>query len=261
MLRQLRKPEAQAMYKTVALDTIGIAYDACEKYICQQNGVQKIGDIPYGGGYKMLSDEFSSCLREITMMGYGVIMTCHLKKTLVSSDEEKGEVYSYSPDLNNRCLKIVNALVDVLGVITQKWNEKGESERYLITRATPYITAGSRYQYLDPVVPFGYKELEDAIGRAIDKEAEIHGADAVADHVEQVQSEILDFPTVRKEAEFLWTKLIYGDGDEPSEEMAKTIQKKIEMIFGQKIKLSEIQEDQVDLLQLVVLEMRDMVKD
>ena len=49
MLRQLRKPEAQAMYKTVALDTIGIAYDACEKYICQQNSVQKIGDIPYGG--------------------------------------------------------------------------------------------------------------------------------------------------------------------------------------------------------------------
>lgn len=112
------------------------------------------------------------------------------------------------------------------------------------------------------MIPFGYKELEDAIGRAIDKEAEIHGADAVADHVEQVQSEVLDFPTVRKEAEFLWTKLIYGNGDdEPSKEMAKTLQKKIEMIFGQKIKLSEIQEDQVDLLQLVVLEMRDMVKD
>lgn len=212
-------------------------------------------------GYKMLSDEFAGCLREITMMNFGVLLTAHLKKTLVDSSEEKGEVYSYTPDLNNRCLKVVNSLVDVICIVTQKWNEKGESERYLITRATPYITAGSRYQYLDPVIPFGYKELEDAIGRAIDKEAEIHGADAVADHVEQTQSEILDFPTVRKEAESLWMKLIYGDSDEPSEEMAKTLQKKIEMIFGQKIKLSEIQEDQVDLLQLVVLEMRDMVKD
>ena len=32
------------------------------------------------------------------------------------------------------------------------------------------------------------------------------------------------------------------------------------MIFGRKLKLSEITEDQVDLMQLVVLEMRDMVK-
>lgn len=261
IIRQLRKPEAMKMYKTVAIDTVAIAYDCCEKYICQQNGVQKIGDLPYGSGYKLLSDEFSGCLRELTMMGYGVIMTSHLKQSLVSSDEEKGETYSYTADLNNRCLKIVNGLVDVIGVIMQEWNDKNECERYLITRATPTITAGSRYQYLDPKIPFGYQELEDAIGRAIDKEAEIHGNALVADHVEQKQSENLDFGEVRKEAENLWIKLVYGEGDEPSVEAAKAIEKKIEMIFGKTMKLSDVTEDQVDLLQLVVLEMRDMVKE
>ena len=84
----------------------GIAYDTCEKFICAQNGVQKIGEIPYGGGYSALSKEFEDSLRKITMMGYGLIMTCHLKE----SADADGNVVGYKPDLNNRCLKIVNGL-------------------------------------------------------------------------------------------------------------------------------------------------------
>ena len=43
-----------------------------------------------------------------------------------------------------------------------------------------------------------------------------------------------------------------------SEEMARRIQKRVEMIFGRQIKLSEITEDQVDLFNLVVMDMRDL---
>ena len=48
MLRQLSKPEAKEKYNTITIDTIGIAWDACEQYICQQNSVQKLSDIPWG---------------------------------------------------------------------------------------------------------------------------------------------------------------------------------------------------------------------
>ena len=57
-------------------------------------------------GYAALSKEFDSALRKITMMGYGLIMTCHLKE----STDDDGKVVGYKPDLNNRCLKIVNGL-------------------------------------------------------------------------------------------------------------------------------------------------------
>ena len=50
VLRQLEKPEAQQKFKTICIDTISIAYNLCEQYICNQAGVQKIGEIPYGGG-------------------------------------------------------------------------------------------------------------------------------------------------------------------------------------------------------------------
>lgn len=48
VLRQLEKTEAQAMYDTISIDTVTIAWDLCEMYICAQHGVQKISDIPWG---------------------------------------------------------------------------------------------------------------------------------------------------------------------------------------------------------------------
>ena len=248
VLRQLEKPEAKEKFATICIDTVGIAYDLCEKFICQQAGVQKIGDIPYGGGYAALSKEFESSLRKITMLGYGLIMTCHLKENADSD----GNIVGYKPDLNNRCLKIVNGLVDIIGVITQTWNEKGESERWIQTRATPTITAGSRFRYLEPRIKFGYQEFVDALARAIEAE-EQHGAVVVEKSEKNIEDKV-NFDDLRKEAQDLWTTLVQRD-----EENAITILKKIEIIMGRKMKLSEFTEDQVDLMALVVSEMREMI--
>ena len=250
VLRQLEKPEAKAKFSTICIDTVAIAYDLCEQFICAQNGVQKIGDIPYGGGYAALSKEFDNALRKITMMGYGLIMTCHLKE----SSDENGEITGYKPDLNNRCLKIVNGLVDIIGVITQTWDEHGESHRWIQTRSTPTIVAGSRYKYLAPRIPFGYNEFLEALGQAIDREQE-NGA-VVTDTAPIDTFEKLDYKAIRAEASELWSVLVERDSDN-----APIILKKVEMIFGRPMKLSEITEDQVDLFNLVVLDMRDMLKD
>lgn len=249
VLRQLEKPEAKAKFSTICIDTVAIAYDLCEQFICAQNGVQKIGDIPYGGGYAALSKEFDGALRKITMMGYGLIMTCHLKE----SSDENGEITGYKPDLNNRCLKIVNGLVDIIGVITQTWDEKGESHRWIQTRSTPTIVAGSRYKYLAPRIPFGYNEFLEALGQAIDKEQE-NGA-VVTDTAPIDTFEKLDYKAIRAEASELWTILVEKDP-----ENAPAILKKVEIIFGRPMKLSEITEDQVDLFNLAVLDMREMLE-
>lgn len=249
VLRQLEKAEVKQKFSTVCIDTVTIAYDLCEQFICAQNSVQKIGDIPYGGGYAALSKEFDSALRKITMLGYGLILTCHLKE----NTDDDGKIIGYKPDLNNRCLKVVNGLVDIIGVITQTWDEKGESHRWIQTRSTPTITAGSRYKYLAPRIPFGYQEFLNALGEAIDKEQEL-GAE-VTDTAPVSVIEKPSYKAIREEASTLWKTLIEKDPDN-----APIILKKVEIIFGRPMKLSEITEDQVDLFYLAVLDMREMLE-
>lgn len=253
ILRQLEKPEAQEKYNTITIDTVGIAWDLCEQYICAQHGVQTIADIPWGGGYTAAKREFETCLRKITQLGYGLVVIAHVEKRIEKRADDS-EVEILGPAIPKRAYDIVNQLVDIIGYIDITWDEDGNAERWLYTRKTPTVMAGSRFKYLAPKIKFGYQELVDAIIDAIEKSEKLDGA-RVVDKSEQQIEEQLKFEDVREEASKLWAKLVTADANN-----ADKILKKVEMIFGRKLKLSEITEDQVDLMQLVVLEMRDMVK-
>lgn len=158
----------------------------------------------------------------------------------------------------SRAADIVNRMVDIIAYIDVQFDENGHANRRFITRRTANILAGSRLPYLDAIIPFGYDNLINAIGRAIDKQQEQDGIQVV-DKKDRIQSEVLNFDEVRAEARDLWTKLTATDNEEHNAEMAQRISKRIEMIFGQPKKLSEITEDQVDLFNLVVVEMRDLL--
>lgn len=79
VVRQLKSDAAKEAYETIIIDTVDIAYDYVTKYICDNAkrpdgsyGVDRIGDIPFGGGYAQVAQEFDGCLRSIVQMGYGL---------------------------------------------------------------------------------------------------------------------------------------------------------------------------------------------
>ena len=253
VLRQLDKPEAKQMYETIIIDTITIAWDLCEQFICAQNSVQKIADIPWGGGYSAAKKEFESSLRKVTQMGYGVVLIAH-NTSRIEKAADGTELEIISPDLPKRAAEICNGIVDIIGYIGNEYKD-GEYKRWLYTRETPTLFAGSRFKYLAPKIEFGYTQLVDAISKAID-EAEKHGA-TVVDKLEVVQHSGPDYNALMKEAKELWTKLVHPD-DNGDEAMARTILKKIELNFGRPMKISEITEDQATILELIVIEMREL---
>ena len=256
VLRQLEKPEAKELYQTIIIDTVSIAWDQCEQFICRQNGVQKIGDIPWGGGYSASKKEFENALRKITMLGYGVVLIAH-NASRIEKNAEGSEIEIIYPDLPKRAAEICNGIVDIIGYIGTEW-ENGIAKRYLYTRETPTLFAGSRFKYMAPKIPFGYNELVAAIAEAIEKSEKEDGV-TVVDSAALVSSvDKIDFNAVRAEAQDLWVKLV-GTGDEAKPEVASAILKKIEMTMGRRMKLSEFTEDQAELLQLVVDDMKDML--
>lgn len=255
-LRDLEDQRSKDRFKTVIIDTVSICWEMCEKYICQQNGVQKIGDIAWGGGYVACKKEFESSIRRITQLGYGVVLIAH-SASRVEKTADGSDIEIISPDLPKRAAEVCNGIVDIIGYIGNEW-VNGERKRWLYTRETPTLFAGSRFKYMPDKIPFGYDELVNAIAEAIEMAEKRDGA-IVTDTAVIKTEQKLDFNTVRAHAQELWTQLV-GVGDEAKPDVANAILKKIEITMGHRMKLSEFTEDQVDLLQLVVTDMEDMLK-
>ena len=261
VLSQLRKPQAREMYDSIVVDTASIAWQLCEKYICQRESVDTIRDIPWGQGWGMLRNEFAECWREITLLGFGILFIAHSKdKPTEMRDEEGNEITAVAPDLPNQCYGIINSIVDIIGYLQVQMNSDGTSERFLYTRSTPTIFAGSRYQYLAPKIKFGYNELVDAIGDAIDKAVELDGAE-VTDHTEIAQIKARPFQEVISDAKEIWTNYLNAANTEEEREQHLNVMKDvIRRIFGsEEFKLSAAVPSQSDLVELFVDEMRELL--
>ena len=255
-IRDLADQRTKDRFKTVIIDTVSICWDMCEKFVCQQNGVQKIADIPWGAGYTACKKEFESSLRQITQLGYGVVLIAH-SASRVEKTADGSDIEIISPDLPKRASEVCNGIVDIIGYIGNEW-VNGERKRWLYTRETPTLFAGSRFKYMPDKIPFSYEQLVNAIADAIEMAEKKDGA-TVVDSAKTTTTVEVNFDEVRAKAQDLWMKLV-GSGENARPEVANAILKKIEMTMGRRMKLSEFTEDQADLLALVVLDMEEMLK-
>ena len=262
VISQLRKPQAKELYDTVVIDTATWAYDLCEKYICQRENVDSIREIPWGQGWGMVKKEFSEALREITMLGFGVILICHDKeKSTDMHDEDGNPITMVEPDGPRQMREVIDALVDIIGYIGTEFDPvTKESTRYLYTRSTPYVFAGSRYKYLAPKIKFGYQELVEAIGEAIDKDVELNGAQ-VTDHVEREQIKSRPFQEIMTEAKEIWNAYLGKAADQDDKDQRLNIMRDIiKKVFGsEEFKLSQAVPSQGDLVELFIDEVKQLM--
>ena len=158
-------------------------------------------------------------------------------------------------------VSLIDALVDIIGYIGTEFDPvTKESTRYLYTRSTPYVFAGSRYKYLAPKIKFGYEELVNAIGEAIDKDVELNGAQ-VTDHVETVQIKNRPFQEVMAEAREIWGAYLgKAVNDEEKDQHLMIMKDIIKKVFGtEEFKLSQAVPSQSDLVELFIDEVKQLM--
>ena len=169
-LIELKDEEVKKTYETIIIDTADIAYDYCEKYICQNAtpAVDSVADIPFGKGYNLVAKEFDECLRTIVQLGYGLVLISHATdKTF--TDAAGKEFNQIVPTLGNKPRNICNRLCDIIGYSRGIETENGLQTKLFI-RGTQRFVAGSRFKYTPDVIDFSYQNLVKAIGEAIDKQ-------------------------------------------------------------------------------------------
>lgn len=262
VLKELRDPRARELYNTITFDTITICGSLIESYICSREGVSQIKDIPFGQGFNMVAQELQETLREITLLGFGLVLICHSKERASQyTDEDGNALMSIEPDIGSKKIaQVVSSVTDLIGYIGIEFDKDGNSQRYLYTRQTPTIFAGSRWRYLKGRIPFGYNELIDAIGDAIEKQKTLDGATVVEHQEQQYITKNRPFQEIMEEARNVWKEYIEGGTtDEEKDVRLNTMKNIIGKIFGNsEFKLSQSIPQQADLVELFIDEMKNL---
>ena len=258
IVKQLKDPKVREKFHTICFDTIDLAATLCQDFVCSQNSVQSLGDLPYGKAYALYEAEFQKTILSIANLGYGMVFACHTEEKEIEVDTDK-TIVRIQPKLDKRAFNVINRLVDIIGIGVMEFDENGVSHRMLYTRETPNVRAGNRFTYFPPKIEFSYQAVLDNLVKAIEAEGTNNNA-MIVDKIEREVKEI-DFNELKSYAGELWAKnLEKGQTDEEKQEIAERILKKLEITFGRKIKLSEVAEDQAEVLELAVMEMENMLK-
>ena len=270
VLRQLKEPEVKEKFETVILDTVDIAYDYAEKYVCANAkradggfGVDAIGDIPFGKGYTMVAKEFDESLRNIVQMDYGLVLISHsVDKTF--KDEQGQEFNQIVPTLGSKPRNIVSRLCDIIGYSRAIQEDNGTTSTKLFMRGTPRYVAGSRFKYTPDYINFTYNDLVKAISDAIDKQMEEDGSEYFTDERSNLYTDTtqeLDFDELVDAFNGLIDILISKNDKETFESYWQPrIVQITDKYLGKGQKVNQCSREQVEALDLIVTELKELIE-
>lgn len=250
--RELRKPEVQATFKAVIIDTIDIAADRCKKYICQQNDIEDLGDLGYGKGWTKFKEEFNEVFRGLTQLGYAVFFIGHHKEATITDPATGAERIIIRPSLSNSTREVIAGMADIYGYARQRG--EGQMSQLVLRNTDGSIECGSRFKYIDNEITLGYQNLVDTIQKAIDKEAAELGGKFVTD--ERVVAPIAvtyDYDALMKEFSSLAGQLMERDSAVNQPKITAIVDK----YLGKGKKISEAKPDQAEFIHLIVSEIKE----
>ena len=151
------------------------------------------------------------------------------------------------PTLNKRCFNLVNKFVDNIFFGNILLDENRKEQRTLFTRETIYYKAGSRFRFLPDRLPLDVDAVNKAIEEALLKE-------------DDSEVEVEDIPMALEERAF----------DEVKEEVTELVMNKfypndlmdevnkiVEKSAGIGVKVNDMVESQVDLLEEILIKLQD----
>jgi hypothetical protein len=250
VLRELKKPEVKNMFSTIVVDTVDIASNLCEKYLCSQLGIENIGD---GGwtvnGWAKVKKEWESTWRAVTMEGYSLVFISHSKdKTFTRKD---GTTYNQIvPSCSTAYNEIIKNMVDIEAYISI---ENG-ARKLVMRSADDSIECKCRFKHISPIIDFSYEALVGALNEAIDKEAQATNNQYVTDIRQNTPiAREYDYDILMSEFQELVGKLMERNGATNAPKITQIIEK----YLGKGKKIVETTRDQAEFIYLIVNEIKE----
>lgn len=238
------------MYQSIIVDTIDIAADMCQKYICDQNGITTLGELGFGKGWTFFKNEFSQVFRGLTQLGYAVLFIGHDREVMDDAGNK-----TVRPALSNSTRIVIAGMADIIGYAHQVKGKDSDKTSTLTVRCPDdSIECGSRFKYMKSEFPMSYGHLVEELRTAIEKEAAEHDNKFITDEKQEVVAkEEYDFDTLMKEFKGLCEALMDED-----ENNGPKITATVEHYLGKGKKASEITPYQVEFLHLINEDLRNL---
>jgi hypothetical protein len=164
-------------FEWIGLDTLDYLYDYATDFIVRRERVarkdakiKQISDIPWGAGYKLVSDEVDSQIKKLQAHGFGLFAITHDKEKKI--ELKSGESYDKTTlTLSNRAKDLFVNMADFITYISIEKEVDGDNSvkenRWIYFRSDGNIEAGSRFTNIVERVPYGadnfLKAFEDAV--------------------------------------------------------------------------------------------------
>ena len=248
VLRQLKDPEVKEAFKTVIVDTVDVASQLCEKYICTQLEIENIGDGGWSkNGWAKVKKEWETVFREIAMLGYALVFISHSKdKTFTRKD---GSTYNQIvPSCSTAYNEIIRNMSDI-----ECYIDINNNVRTLILRSPDdSVECKCRFAQIQAEVPFSYDDLVKALYEAIDAEATATKTQTVAEREKAPEPVEYDYDALVSEFENLVGQLMTKDQGYYAPRITQIIDK----YLGKGKKVSATTRDQAELIYLIVDEIK-----
>lgn len=253
VVRELKKSEVKDIYQSLIIDTVDFAADACQKYVCNQLGIENIGDGGWtNNGWAKYKKEFEGTFRELTQLGYAIVFISHDREKTIKLQNNK-EYQQIGSSLQASALSIVENMCDIIGYAHPVEDTNGGQKRVLTLRSFDNtIRCGSRFKYIASEVDFSYEALKKALNDAIDKEAKETSEAFVTNERQSISEEpVYDYDKLIDEFNELVQKLMLKNQSNSSKIVAV-----VDKYLGKNRKVSETTPAQAELVALIVDEIK-----
>lgn len=254
VLRELKKPEVKERFKSIVVDTADIAADMCQKYICNQLGIENIGD---GGwttnGWAKYKKEFEETFRSLAQMGYAVLFISHDKEKTIKP-QNSAEYQQIGSSMQSSALSIIENMSDIIGYAHTKVTDSGPRIVLTLRSLDNSVRCGCRFKHIAPEIEFSYNALTKALNDAIDKEAVENNGQFVTEEREFAPIEKdYNYDALMAEFQELVGQLMQKNPTYYNPRITQIIEK----YLGKGRKVAETTLDQAEFIYLIVSEIKE----
>lgn len=255
IMRELKKPEVKEKFKSIIIDTVDQAADACQKYICNQLGIENIGDGGWtNNGWAKYKKEFEETFRTLTQLGYAVVFISHDKEKTIKL-ETGTEYQQISSSMQSSAMAIVENMSDIIAYAHPIVTSSGEQKRVLTLRSPDNsVRCGCRFSQIEPEIEFSYEALTKALNDAIDREAQINDGKYVTDAPQNKSIlKTYDYDAIMSELHNVIQALVTKDSAYYSPRITQIVDK----YLGKGKKVFDATRDQAELVSLILDEIKE----